>query len=36
VLRHCQWHHTFLSRATVNGAVKKGYSNEIFSPMIFF
>jgi hypothetical protein len=28
VLRHCQWRRTFLSRATVNGAAKKGYSSE--------
>jgi hypothetical protein len=27
---------TFLSRATVNGAAKKGYSSEIFSPMVYF
>jgi hypothetical protein len=36
VLRHCQWRRTFLSRATVNGAAKKGYSSEIFSPMVYF
>jgi hypothetical protein len=33
VLRHCR---TFLSRATVNGAAKKGYSSEIFSSMVYF
>jgi hypothetical protein len=36
VLRHCQWCRTFLSRATVNGAAKKGYSSEIFLPMVYF
>jgi hypothetical protein len=36
VLRHCQWRRTFLSRATVNGAVKMGYSSEKFSPIIYF
>jgi hypothetical protein len=36
VLRHCQWRRTFLSRATVNGAAKKGYSSEKISPMVYF
>jgi hypothetical protein len=27
---------TFLSRATVNGAAKKGYSSEFFSSMVYF
>jgi hypothetical protein len=27
---------TFLSRATVNGAAKKGYSSEIISPMVYY
>jgi hypothetical protein len=36
VLRHWQWRRTFLSHATVNGAAKKGYSSEIFSPMVYF
>jgi hypothetical protein len=36
VLRHWQWRRTFLSRATVNGAAKKGYSSEFFLPMVYF
>jgi hypothetical protein len=36
VLRHWQRRHTFLSRATVNGAAKKNYSSEIFSSIVYF
>jgi hypothetical protein len=36
VRRHYQWRRTLLSRATVNGAAKKGYSCEIFSLMVHF
>jgi hypothetical protein len=36
MLRHCQWRRTFLSRATMNGAAKKGYSSEKNSPMVYF
>jgi hypothetical protein len=36
VLRHWQWRRTFLSRATANGAAKKGYWSEIFSPMVYY
>jgi hypothetical protein len=34
--RHCQWRCYLLSRATVSGAAKKGYSGEIVSPMVYF
>jgi hypothetical protein len=36
LLRHRRWRRTFLSSATVNGAAKKGYSREIFSPKVYF
>jgi hypothetical protein len=36
VLRHRQRRRIFLSSATVNGAAKKGYSCEIFSPKVYF
>jgi hypothetical protein len=37
VLRHWQWRRTFLSRATMNGATKKGYSSEKkFTEDLFF
>jgi hypothetical protein len=36
VPRHWQWRCTFLSRTTANDAAKKGYSGEIFSPMVYF
>jgi hypothetical protein len=34
--RHWQWRCKFLCRATMNGAAKKDYSGEIFSPMIYY
>jgi hypothetical protein len=34
--RHWQWRCTFLSRTTANGVAKKGYSDEIFSPMVYY
>jgi hypothetical protein len=36
VWHHWQWRRTFLSRATVDGAAKKGYSSKIVSPMVYF
>jgi hypothetical protein len=36
LLRHRRWCRTFLSSATLNGAAKKGYSGEIFSPMVYY
>jgi hypothetical protein len=36
LLRHWQWRCMFHSRATANGAVKKGYSDEIFSSMVYY
>jgi hypothetical protein len=35
-MRHWQWRCTFLSRATVDGAAKKGYWSEKKSPMVYF
>jgi hypothetical protein len=34
--RHWKWRCTFLSRATANGAAKKGYSDEKISPMVYY
>jgi hypothetical protein len=36
VLRHWKRRCSFLCRATVYGAAKKGYSGEIFPPMVYF
>jgi hypothetical protein len=36
VLRHREWRRTTFCHATVNGATKKGYSGEIFSPMVYY
>jgi hypothetical protein len=36
VPRHWQWRRSFICRATVNGAAKKGYSSEIVSPQVYF
>jgi hypothetical protein len=36
VPRHPQWRRTTFCRATVNGAAKKGYSREFFSPEVYF
>jgi hypothetical protein len=34
--RHDPWRCKFISRATADGAAKMGYSDEIFSPMIYY
>jgi hypothetical protein len=34
--RHSQWRYTSISRATANGAAKRGYSSEIFSKVVYF
>jgi hypothetical protein len=34
--RHFPWRYKSISRATANGAAKRGYSDEIFSAMIYF
>jgi hypothetical protein len=34
--RHCPWRCKIISRATANGAAKKGYSDEIFSAMVYY
>jgi hypothetical protein len=31
-----QWRRTFLSRAPLHGAAKKGYSGEKISPKVYF
>jgi hypothetical protein len=36
VLRHWKRRCSFLCRATVYGAAKKGYSGEMFPPMVYF
>jgi hypothetical protein len=36
VLRHYHWRRTFISRATVDDAAKKGYLGEIVSSMVYY
>jgi hypothetical protein len=36
LLRYHRRRRTFLGSATLDGAAKKGYSGEIFSPMVYY